>query len=845
MRALRSFTVRTRLPEALAPLRELAMNLRWSWDERTRDLFRWVEPHVWEETGHDPVRLLSLVPQERFEALVADPAFTAFLAEVHEDLQRHLIRPRWFQGRADSPLRAVAYFSPEFGIAEALPQYSGGLGILAGDHLKAASGLGVPLVGIGLLYAQGYFRQSLNADGWQQERFPTLDPHGMAVAPATLADGTVVRVEIDLGGQPLHAQVWLARVGRIRLYLLDTDVDENPAELRGITDRLYGGGTEHRMRQELLLGIGGVRALLALGEQTQVFHTNEGHAGFLGLERIRMAMVDDDLSFTEAVEAVRSGTVFTTHTPVPAGIDKFDRTLMERYFTGWAAECAVTIDDLMDIGHGPDEMPDAPFNMAYMGLRLAGMSNGVSKLHGEVSREMFHHLWPGIPPEEAPIGSVTNGVHGHTWVSPEVDDLLTRSLNPTWPEADAKVWAGVHRIADDEVWRVKEQGRSRLVSFARRRLAAQAHGRGEAETTWTEEALDPRILTIGFSRRFATYKRADLLLSQPERLEALLLSPERPMQLVFAGKAHPADDHGKELIRRVAQFSRRPEVRHRFAFVEDYDIEVARALYQGSDVWLNNPRRPMEACGTSGEKAALNGCLNLSILDGWWAEMWDGQNGWAIASLEGEADDAKRDALEAESLFDLLENQVVPLFYDRGRAGPVPRGWIRRVKHCWASLGPQVEASRMVRDYVTTLYEPVAERADALGGHAFARAKGLAAFKARVRAAWPGVTVVGVEAEAGVADLGTERTVSTVIALGSLAPCDVAVQLVHGQVGPNDELLNPTLVEMAAAGEAEGGHRFAVAFACEQAGRHGFTVRVVPSHPDLKVPAETGCLTIA
>ncbi len=840
MKALRSFTVRTRLPEPLAPLGALAMNLRWSWDERTRDLFRWVDPGVWEDTGHDPVGLLGRVRPERFGQLAGDPAFMSFLSEVHDELTRYLDRPRWFQNKGASSLRCIAYFSPEFGIAEALPQYSGGLGVLAGDHLKAASGLGVPLVGVGLFYKQGYFRQSLNTDGWQQETFPVLDPFAMAL---TLLDG--VKVTVDLAGEPLTAQVWRADVGRVRLYLLDSDVEDNPPEVRAVTDRLYGGGTEHRLRQEILLGVGGVRALEALGVESQVFHTNEGHAGFLGLERIRRLVKDDGLGIDEAVEASRAGTVFTTHTPVPAGIDLFPRQLMEKYFSGWARECGTTLDRLMRLGHVPGEAGDRPFNMAVMGLRLAGRSNGVSKLHGAVSRSMFAHLFPGVAPEETPIGSITNGVHGFTWVSPEINDLFTRHLVPSWPEADAATWAQIDGVADDELWRVKEQGRSRLVAFVRGRLRSQALAKGlDADVSWCEDALDPRILTIGFARRFATYKRADLLLSQPERLEALLLSAERPMQLVFAGKAHPADDHGKELIRRIAQFARRPEVRHRFAFIEDYDIAVARLLLQGSDVWLNNPRRPLEACGTSGEKAALNGALNCSILDGWWDEMYDGTNGWAIASAEGEHDLGRRDRFEAEALFDLLEQQVLPLFYDRGRGGPLPRSWVRKVKASLRTLGPKVEASRMVRDYVEQMYEPAAGRADTMAAGSWAKARALADWKARVAGAWEAVGIAGVESDTANLEVGATRGVGAVVCLGTLSTDDVAVQLLHGQVGPNEELADSEVVEMTLDGAIEQGgrHRFVGTFACDRTGRHGFTVRVVPKHSELPVPAEMGCV---
>jgi len=864
MKALRSFTVQAQLPTPLVPLMTLAMNLRWSWDERTRDLFRWVDPPIWEVTGHDPVRLLGLVSRKRLETLATDRAFLGFLREVHADLQDYLGSARWFQGlggaaeggeggdgagQPSPALRSVAYFSPEFGIAEALPQYSGGLGVLAGDHLKAASDLGVPLVGVGLFYRQGYFRQALNADGWQQERYPLLDPFAMAISPV---EG--VTVHVDLAGIPLAARVWRADVGRVRLYLLDADVEENDDDGRAVTDRLYGGGTEHRIRQEILLGAGGVRALEVVGETTQVFHTNEGHAGFLGLERIRQLMsgagagrAGGRLSFAEAQEAARSSTIFTTHTPVPAGIDRFPRDLMERYFKAWADECGVPFDRLMALGHLPGEPLDASFNMAVMGLRLAGMANGVSRLHGRVSRSMFQPLWPGVPAEEAPITSVTNGVHAKTWVSSEMDDLLTRHVLPSWDEADADAWARVGSARDDELWRVREQCRERLVAFVRQRLRTSLVDKGmtEAETGWTDEVLDPRILTIGFARRFATYKRATLLLSQPDRLKALLLSPDRPMQMVFAGKAHPADDSGKAMIRQIVQFSADPAVRHRFTFVEDYDIAVARMLYQGCDVWLNHPRRPLEACGTSGEKAALNGALNCSVLDGWWDEMFDAGNGWAISSAETYEDLDRRDRVEAESLFDLLERQVVPLFYDRFE-GPVPRRWVRRVKASLRTLGPQVMATRMVRDYVEQLYEPTAARADALSADGWRRARSLAAWKARVAAGWADVRVESVESDAGMADVGTSRPVEAVVDLGSLTGGDVAVQLLHGPVGPNDELIETSVETLVPDGAVPAGRqRYLGSLSCERAGRYGFTVRVVPAHPDLPAPAEMGCVSWA
>ncbi len=847
MKALRSFTVRARLPEALAPLRELAFNLRWSWDERTRDLFRWVDPQIWEGSFHDPVRLLGSVDRRRLEQLSADPAFMGLLAEMHDELRRYVEAPRWFHSRGRSALRAVAYFSPEFGIAEALPQYSGGLGVLAGDHLKASSSLGLPLTGVGLMYRMGYFRQRLNADGWQEEHYPLLDPHGMALS---LVEAPPVTVE--LAGRILMAQVWLAQVGRVGLYLLDSDVDGNDPDLRDVTDRLYGGGTEHRLRQEILLGIGGVRALGQLGHETQVFHTNEGHAGFLGLERIRGLIVGEGLSWREAIEAVRSGTVFTTHTPVPAGIDRFDRELMGKYFTGWAEECGVGIDALMALGHFPGEDAEAPFNMAVMGLRLAGRSNGVSRLHGKTSRLMFQGLWPSVPVDEVPIGSVTNGVHGRTWVSSEMNDLYSKYVSPAWDEAGPEEWARIDDARDDEIWRMREQGREALVSFVRARLRRSLLEQGVSATdaAWTDDVLDPRFLIIGFSRRFATYKRAALLLSQHERLRALLLDDHRPLQLVFAGKAHPADDLGKAMISQIVRFSRDPSVRHRVTFVEDYDIAVARMLYQGSDVWLNTPRRPMEASGTSGEKAALNGALNCSILDGWWDEMFDQDNGWAITSSEARADIDQRDAIEANSLFDILERQILPLYYDR-RGGRYPRDWVRRIKASARSLGPQVQASRMARDYLEQMYEPTGARHDALAGSSWAGARALSGWKDRVGAAWPGVRVLSVDHDTGpaLADLGDVRHVSAEVDLGDLGTGDVVVQLLHGSVALGDELTSASIVSMKLASDVSDGsdsvHRYVGAFGCEHAGRHGYTVRVLPAHTDLAQPMEMDCVTWA
>ncbi|MGQ0678923.1 MAG: alpha-glucan family phosphorylase [Actinomycetota bacterium] len=836
-KALHSFTVRVRLPEALAPLGEIAMNLRWSWDFRSRDLFRWVDPEAWATTGGDPLQVLAQVSRTRFEELSEDRGFMDFMSEIHVDFHHYLNSPRWFQ-RRKSPLQSVAYFSPEFGLTETLPQYSGGLGVLAGDHLKAASSLGIPLTGVGLFYREGYFRQALNADGQQQQIYLRLDPYAMAMS---LTDASV---EVDLAGELLVAQVWKVEVGRVKLYLLCSDVDANGPSVRTVTDRLYGGNEEHRIRQEILLGMGGVKALEALGELPQVFHMNEGHAGFLSLERIRSFLVNDGLNFQEAVEASRASTAFTTHTPVPAGIDRFPRNLMERYFKSWAQECGVEFDRLMELGQEPGTDPSGPFNMAVMSLKLSARANSVSKLHGEVSRSMFRGLWPDVPVDQVPITHVTNGVHARTWVSPDMAKLFDRYVMPEWDEASLERWSHIDSARDDEVWRIKESQREHLVSRARKILKASliAGGAGGMDVDWADRVLDPRVLTIGFARRFAEYKRATLLFQYPDRLKALLLSEQTPVQIVLAGKAHPADELGKGIIRQIVQFARDPKVRHRVVFLPDYDMAVARLLLRGSDVWLNNPRRPLEACGTSGEKAALNGALNVSIRDGWWDEMFNGENGWAIASAESYQDLHKRDEVEAASLFDILERLVVPRFYDR-RDGSVPTEWVKMIKNCLKTLSPQVAASRMLRDYLSEIYEPIASRADALHATKFAGAKELAAWKARVVQGWSQLAVLSVEnGDSTLANRGDEREVDAHISLGVLTPDDVSVQLVHGQVGAGDELYGVHTVDMELV-KPEGGsgqYRYRGSFTCEVAGRYGFNLRLVPRHPHLTSFAELG-----
>ncbi|MEU8198641.1 alpha-glucan family phosphorylase [Microbispora amethystogenes] len=852
MRAIRRFTVRTVLPSQLAPLGELVQNLRWSWHPETMDLFAEVDPEVWERVDHDPVALLGAVEADRLRVLAQDRRFLRRLADAADDLREYMTAPRWYQSLEGAP-RAIGYFSPEYGIAAALPQYSGGLGILAGDHLKAASDLGVPILGVGLLYRHGYFTQSLSAEGWQLEHYPSLDPGGLPLTLLKEQDGAPARVAISLaGGRTLHAQVWVAQVGRVPLLLLDSDVAENDAVARDVTDRLYGGGGDHRLMQELLLGIGGVRAIRAYCRITghpepEVFHTNEGHAGFLGLERIR-ELTEARLSFEEALEAVRAGTVFTTHTPVPAGIDRFPAEMIARQFGGSNAWPTVSVDRILELGAEPEgpEADPAVFNMAVMGMRLAQRVNGVSELHGRVSQEMFQGLWPGFDVDEVPIGSITNGVHAPTWVGREMMELAGKELPSLIDKTQG--WEGVHKLSDADIWGIRGTLRARLVEEARRRLRKSWRQRGatEAELTWVDEALDPDVLTIGFARRVPSYKRLTLMLNQPDRLRRLLLDPDKPVQIVIAGKAHPADEGGKKLIQQIVRFADSEDVRHRIVFLPDYDMALGQLMVTGSDVWMNNPLRPLEACGTSGMKAALNGGLNLSIRDGWWDEWYDGTNGWAIPSADGVDDVDRRDELEATALYDLVEREVADRFYDRAADG-LPRRWLEMVKHTLSSLGPKVLAGRMLHDYVTDLYTPAATSARVLAADGFDNARLFAAWKLRVAKAWPGVRVEHVEA-AGVGDtpeLGAQLELRATIALGELSAEDVRVEAAYGRVGPHDELLAPCYVTLKADSSGDDGRaHYTGAVPLDRTGAFGYSVRVVPSHPLMASPAELGLIAV-
>ncbi|ETW26178.1 alpha-glucan family phosphorylase [Mycobacterium gastri] len=866
MKALRRFTVRAHLPDRLAALDQLSTNLRWSWEKATQDLFASIDPALWASCGHDPVAVLGAVKPARLDELALDEEFLRRLDEQAADLADYLSRPLWYQQHEQAGVpgasgpslpTSIAYFSMEFGIAEVLPNYSGGLGILAGDHLKAASDLGLPLIAVGLYYRSGYFRQSLTADGWQQETYPSLDPYGLPLRLLTDTNGVPVLVELALpDSEQLRARVWVAQVGRVPLLLLDSDIPENEHELRSVTDRLYGGDQEHRIKQEILAGIGGIRAIRAFTAiqglpAPEVFHMNEGHAGFLGAERIRELITHSGLDFDTALTVVRSSTVFTTHTPVPAGIDRFPVDMVQRYFGDDEPTLlpGVPTDRILALGAEDDP---TKFNMAHMGLRLAQRANGVSLLHGSVSQAMFNELWPGFDPDEVPIGAITNGVHARSWAAPQWLQL-GRELAGSDSFAEPAVWLRLQQVDAGHLWWIRSQLRSLLVEDVRARLRQSwlERGASEAELGWIATAFDPNVLTIGFARRVPTYKRLTLMLRDPDRLEKLLLDPERPIQLIVAGKSHPADDGGKALIQQVVRFADRPQVRHRIAFLPNYDMSMARLLYWGCDVWLNNPLRPLEACGTSGMKSALNGGLNLSIRDGWWDEWYDGENGWEIPSADGVADPERRDDLESNGLYNLLEQAVAPKFYERDERGVPPR-WMEMVRHTLQTLGPKVLASRMVRDYVEHYYAPAAQSwrktiGVAGDGTEFAGARELAAYRRRAAAAWPQIEITDVDS-AGLPDtplLGSKLTLTAIVQLAGLQPDEVTVQAVLGRVDAGDVLLDPTTVEMSHTGTDGVSHIFSTTTPLPLAGAVGYTVRVLPRHPMLAAGDELGLVTLA
>ena len=836
MVGIEKFKVKPYLPEKLESLREIAGNLWWVWNFEAFELFKRIDVELWEEVDHNPVRLLGSVSQSVLDELAESESFIAHMEKVHEELKWHLFRKSWYDDTDDNPDDAmIAYFSMEFGLHESLPVYSGGLGVLAGDHLKSASELGIPLCGVGLLYRRGYFRQYLNFDGWQQERFPDFDFYNLPIREIE-RDGQPLIIEVEFPGRNLYAKVWELLVGRTRLFFLDANIDQNSPDDKAVTDYLYGGDHEMRVMQEKLLAVGGIRLLRELGIQVTVFHMNEGHAAFLSLERIRLAMEEYHMNFDEARVFVSGSNVFTTHTPVPAGNDRFDPALVDLHFSSYYEKFGISQKEFMALGREDPEDDKELFCMTVLAIKTAAGCNGVSRLHGHVSRNMWKNIWPHLPKDEIPIGHVTNGIQNLAWTSDEMMRLFNRYLGPRWIDnpTDSSIWESIDLIPDSELWRARVRLRERLVSFARQRLYRQLINRGvpPREAEMAHSVLDSDALTIGFARRFATYKRATLLLRDIERLASILNDKERPIQIIFAGKAHPRDNMGKELIKQIIHLTRDGRFRDRVVFLEDYDINLARYLVQGVDVWLNTPIRPKEASGTSGMKVIPNGGLNISVLDGWWDEAYNMENGWAIGKGEEYDDQGYQDEVESLSLYDILEKEVKASFYQKGVSG-IPQDWIKRVKESMKSLIGEFNTNRMIKDYTEMYYRSAHHKGRTLIKDNGAVARDVANWKKTIQEKWKGVKVLDTRrGESGEVTVGSPLQITTEIELGSLTPDQVEVELYFGSVNQNNEITNGVALPMKHVSNENGKHTYQGQILCLKSGQFAYTVRVIPYHPE-------------
>ncbi len=888
MRKVHQFSVHPKIPDRLTGLEELAHNLRWTWDPRAYKVFQHLDAEMLEKCHGNPVLLLRRISRERLEHAAAESAFLTHLDETLDDLYRYMTEPGWFKVCHPEHARlAIAYFSMEYGLTACLPIYSGGLGVLAGDHLKSASGLDLPLVGAGLLYNRGYFAQQLDDEGWQYEEYRAHDFSTLPIQPVMAgelwrgvagagygsarlrrsraaaadagaaysgtddgqdADGAggeppaPLKVSVDIAGRPVWARVWRVQVGRISLYLLDSSLPENDLAGQRITNELYGGGSEERLAQELLLGVGGFRMLRALGVDPQVCHLNEGHCVFSSLERTSQIMRAHGLSFYEARQATGAGTLFTTHTPVAAGFDLFPKPLIEAGLGSYLKELDLDVDLFTRMGQVNPDAPGEEFNVAVLALRQAARRNAVSRLHRRVTAGMMEPGWIGFPRGEIPIESVTNGVHTKSWVAPEMEQLFDHYLGPRWREetSAAEAWQRVERIPDVELWQAHSRLRERLVAYAREEEEARSGRRGREHGLGAvaHRPLQPNALTIGFARRFATYKRATLLFRDIERLKRILLDPARPVQLLLAGKAHPRDGAGKDFIRQLLDIVKREGLSDQVIFLEDYDMNKTAMLVQGADVWLNTPRRPFEACGTSGMKVVPNGGLNLSVLDGWWAEAYRPGVGWAIGDGQEFVHAGYQDEVDAESLYSLLENEIVPLFYTRDADG-LPRGWIAMMKESIRILAPAFSGDRMVKEYTEKFYLPIGDRYERLAANGFAKAKELSAWRTKVRDAWRHVRVTGADAdETKDITVGEAIEVTATAALGALAPADVIVEAYFGALRPDGTLRSGRGFPLEWVGGDHGGHLYRGMVPARASGLHGYCIRVLPQHDDMLVPNE-------
>jgi len=848
LKFLGTFNVVPSLPKNLEHLRELAYNIYWSWNPDAWELFRRVDRDVWTETNHNPIMMLGSISQERLTEISHDDGFLVQLDRVYNKYKEYIEGKTWYKKNyVENNGIQIAYFSAEFGLTECLQTYSGGLGVLAGDHLKACSDLGIPLTGIGLLYKEGYFQQYLNSEGWQHERYEINDFENLPMKKALTKEGEPLILSVPVIDYEVFFQVWKIQIGRTSLYLLDTNIPlNNPAD-RKITETLYGGTVETRIRQEIVLGIGGIRTLHAVGIEPMVCHMNEGHSAFLSLERIRI-LIEKGLSFKEAKEAGFYSNVFTTHTPVPAGIDVFPNDLVEKYLGKYYRQALKISDrEFYSLGTIYRNQNSGVFNMAHLAMNTAGYINGVSKLHSEVSRKMWSSGYPNVPFNEIPIGYITNGVHIRSHISRQMEDLFLKYIGEKWIEnpANQKLWERIDKVPDEELWRIHEDARSRLVSFARRRLIKQAKARGgsQSEIEAAAEVLDPQAMTIGFARRFATYKRATLLFKDIDRLIDLISDKTKPVQFIFSGKAHPRDDEGKKLIQEIAQMAKEEQFRKRIVFIENYDLNVASYLVEGCDIWLNNPRRPLEASGTSGMKVIANGGLNLSVLDGWWVEGFDPELGWKIGNGEEYLDPDYQDEVEARQLYHMLETQIIPQFYKRGE-DDVPRQWVAKIKTSMKSLGPFFNTHRMVQEYLNQYYMPAIEKRKLLLDKEKKAAKELVSWKERIISEWNKVKVLNVESNGFIktVHVGENLNVNTEIELGSLTPDDVEVQIYYGPVEKVNEPHNYSTENMVAQkkNSKPGVYKYSGSIQCTKSGQAGYTIRILPKNKMLINPFELG-----
>lgn len=837
MKRLQMYQVFPSVPEPLKFLEDLSRNMWWCWHMDAIELFRRINPHIWRQSGRNPIYFSTLIPPERLEELATDGSYLAHMERVKKKFETETAMLQSENGSTAGEVGTIAYFSMEFGIHESLPLFAGGLGVLAGDHLKAASDLSLPLVGMGLLFSKGYFRQFLNDEGWQQEEYPDNDIFHMPLRRVKDSSGNQMSITLDGPHAPIHATIWKVQVGCVPLYLLDTNLPENSVEVRAITDRLYAGEPKQRLEQEVLLGIGGMRALEVLGIQPKICHMNEGHSAFCSIERLCQFKNKIGIDLETALEIIPRTTIFTTHTPVAAGHDEFPKEMVAPYVASMQECLGIDTDQIISWGQPGGGNSNAPLSMFVLGLRMSQHHNGVSQLHGRVARRMWSHVWQGWPEDEIPISHVTNGIHIPSWISIENATLFERYLAPDWHlhVGIKNLSKRIDQIYSDELWQTRRMSRARLIRTCRELMVKQYGRRNASQSTMREAegVLDPEILTIGFARRFATYKRATLLLKDPERLKKIINDPDRPVQIIFAGKAHPKDREGKDIIRQLIAFAKDPELRQRIVFLEDYDINVTRNLIQGADVWLNTPRRPMEACGTSGMKAAINGVLNVSVLDGWWCEGYREDRGWAIGNGEEYDDHEYQDMVDSYALYNLLENDVIPSFYDR-KNGESPEKWTKMMKESMKMALDDYCTHRMVLEYNQKFYKPAIESYETFTRNNAENAKQMLAQKKRLMNLWQSIQVKEPTREYnGPFRIGESFQISAEVSLGEIRPEEVLVELYYGKLRTIDTLLPGMTQTMEVEKElGPGTYHYSCLLPCASSGRFGFTVRVSPKGDD-------------